>query len=123
MWILPLGINAKDELKEHLLAVFVGCEEAWWCADLAFNDDLILQDDIKSIKAPSFDCTKAHNTIESMICKDKELAVLDALMAQRYTYVKDYIPMPVKSNPQSKTRVYHAAFVKRIVRMRNSFKI
>ncbi|WP_416372954.1 lysozyme inhibitor LprI family protein, partial [Helicobacter typhlonius] len=98
VWILPLGVNAKDEPRKHPLAVFANCDEV--CFDNALNDDLTLKDDIEPIKAPSFDCTKAHNAIEQMICKDKELAMLDALMAQRYKYVKDYIPTLVESNSQ-----------------------
>ena len=98
VWILPLGVNAKDEPRKHPLAVFANCDEV--CFDNALNDDLTLKDDIEPIKAPSFDCTKAHNAIEQMICKDKEIAMLDALMEQRYKYVKDYIPTLVESNPQ-----------------------
>lgn len=59
VWILPLGVNAKDEPRKHPLAVFANCDEV--CFDNALNDDLTLKDDIEPIKAPSavlYTCAK-----------------------------------------------------------------
>jgi uncharacterized protein len=42
-----------------------------------------------SIKAASFDCTKARSSMEKLICSDAELSALDENLTINYTAAKD----------------------------------
>lgn len=42
-----------------------------------------------SVKAASFDCTKARSSMEKLICDDAELSALDDSLAKNYTAARD----------------------------------
>ena len=50
---------------------------------------LLLMQLSSSIKAASFDCTKARSSMEKLICSDAELSALDETLAINYTAARD----------------------------------
>ena len=65
----------------------------------------LMTTEIKSIPAPapaaakvspSFDCTKASNNAEKLVCSDNQLAQLDLELTATYTKVRDRSADPSK---------------------------
>jgi uncharacterized protein len=56
---------------------------------LAFALALLVMHLSASVNAASFDCTKAHSSMETLICSDAELSALDEALAKNYTSARD----------------------------------
>lgn len=50
-----------------------------------FTACLLLATPVFAQEGPSFDCSKAQSSAETLICQDSDLARLDRLVAERYT--------------------------------------
>ena len=61
------------------------------------------------IVSPSFDCTKAKpGSIDRVICKDRELSILDRTMAQDYARAQSRLPRQQATELRAEQRTFIA---------------